>query len=182
MRALTNAITLVRVPVIVLLAIVVSPNSGGLALGLFVLGLVSHASDGVLAKWSGRATAKPGEFWHEADTAWLSLGLQLGAAIWLIRADVLSWQVLAIYLVAVGVLQVFYVDRRKSADKPFVPVVLLGSGPVWLFLAGMLAKQADADLTFVLTGIVALAILNLFFHEEVWNGWLIECKSRFRIS
>lgn len=173
-RFIVNCITLVRLPVIVLLAFVVSPDEPLVALGLYAGGLISHALDGTLAKLLGVESEHSG-FWHEMDTAYLSLGLQLAAAVWLVRADVFPWWVIPIYLAVTFALEFGYVQPRKKIRMPFVPVVLYGSAVVWLALAVLISAQDNAR-TVVLAVVVVmmLAILHATWHGKIWDHWAKE--------
>lgn len=178
MRWLPNLITLIRVPVIVLLALVVSEDTPLAALGLLGIGILSHAFDGVVAKWLDVKSGHSG-FWHEADTAWLSLGLQLAAAVWLVRADVFPWWVIPIYVVITFLLEFGYVQPRKSARKPFFPIVLWGSAFAWLGLAALIGAQSGIWAAVIsLVILVLLALIHLEQHKAQWDYWLDESEGK----
>lgn len=174
-RFIVNSITLVRIPVIVLLASA-STDEPLVALGLYAVGLVSHALDGTLATRLGvKRNPEEQEVWHTMDTMVLSLGLQLSAAIWLLRADVFPWWVIPIYLVVTFGLEFIYVQPRKAAERAFLPIVLFGSWVVWLALAVLISAQdSPAVVVISISSLVILAVLHSVWHPEIHNHWVKE--------
>ncbi|MDP3999895.1 MAG: hypothetical protein Q8Q11_00465 [bacterium] len=175
---LPNLITLVRVPVIALLAL---PALSGLpfipevtitgeqAFWLFAAGILSHGLDG-MARTLFYLTDRRG-LWHELDTAVLSLGLQVGAALWLIDHGTLDWWILAAYLAVVMVLQAGYVDRRKAAKRPFIPIVLIGSAPVWLTLGVLLSIEAGTNPVGIAAFMTTFGLVHFLIQTHVWIRW-----------
>ncbi|MDP9211886.1 MAG: hypothetical protein M3N59_01265 [bacterium] len=186
MRWLPNLVTLLRVPVIILLvlpAFSLGSDSPKLAFWLYIVGLLSHGLDGALAK---RLIPMPHDdrswwgFWDVLDTVVLSLGLQLAAAIWIFNELGISWLtavlLLALYVVAAAIAQFGYVDFYKQRSESFFPIVLYGSGVVWLVLGGMLAYQVYGTTWSVLITGVCLFIYGPLIHQNVlhpqaWNDW-----------
>jgi phosphatidylglycerophosphate synthase len=179
MRWLPNLITLVRVPVIVMLASV-SVDEPATALVLLGIGILSHAFDGIVAKWLAVRTG-PFGFWHEMDTVYLSLGLQLAAGVWLVRADVLPWWVIPIYLVVALLLEAGYVSPHKEERRPFVPVVLYGSGVVWMTLTVLIAEQEELGFVSAVA-LLLFSILHEKLHPEVHEFWKEEAAGKRPLS
>lgn len=169
---LVNGFTLVRVPVIILLAGVVSPDNPELATALFVLGLISHGFDGVLAKRLGIKVRGAGDFWHEVDTAYLSIGLQIATAVWLVRADIIAWWLIPAFVIPALVIEFGYIRPRKKAKQPFSPVIQTGSAVVWTVLTIALLSTMGAQL--LVLCLVPFVLLHIYFHTEVWDRWAEE--------
>ena len=177
MRWLPNILTLARVPVIVLLvlpAFSLESDSPELAFWLYIAGLLSHGLDGALAR-KLKHKPRPQGFWHQLDTVFLSLGLQIAAAVWLVNADVFPWWIILIYLVMAGIAEFGYTQPRKTAGRPFKLIVLRGSGVVWALLAALLAYQAFQTVTSILVVDLALFVYVLIhinsLHPELWDRW-----------
>jgi hypothetical protein len=184
---LADLITLVRVPVIVALAIVISPQDPDLALCLYALGLVSHATDGIVAKYMHLDPARDRGRWHDWDTAYLSLGLQLAAILWLCRADVLDLGLPALfeavlllggYFVIVGAIELRYVEPRKKTGREFIPVILVGSAVVWITLAALIAHQGSLAPLTAVAGVLLIGVVHLLARGELWWSWYEECQGR----
>lgn len=173
-RIFVDLVTLLRVPVIILLAFVVGPDNADLAIQLLVLGILSQWIDGFLVRTFKLTESKPGEFWHEADTAWLSLGLQLGAAAWLCRADALPLWVVPVYVIIVLAIEFGYVQPRKAKQEPYVPVVLFGSFVVWACLIIQFGAEADIDPFRTVLFLFGMTVLSPLIHEQVWQRWRYE--------
>ncbi|MEX2209815.1 MAG: hypothetical protein WD603_00135 [Patescibacteria group bacterium] len=192
MHWLPNIITLVRVPVIILLVLPVISSvsvSAEQAFWLYIAGLLSHGLDGALAEriltiresWG---SPKDRGIWHALDAVFLSLGLQIAAAFWLANAGVLPWWVISAYLAVVFVVEFGYIQPRKNTG--YVPLVLYGSGIVWLVLGGLLAYQAHETVASVVITTIALIVYGPlihqnFLHLEVWIDWWDEAHGVDRV-
>lgn len=181
---LPNLITLVRIPVIIVLvlpAFSLGWDSPKLAFWAYGIGILSHGLDGALAERL-KSKTKPHGFWHKLDTEVLSLGLQLAAAAWLVHAGVLPWWIVPIYLVAALALQFAYIEPRKNAGRPFKPVVLWGSGLVWMILGVLLTYQAYQKTWYAIVTAAVLFIYMLIYanglHPQVWNRWFDEADGK----
>lgn len=173
-RFIVNCITLVRVPVIYLLAFKIGTGDAVAALVAYGVGLFSHDFDGIVAKWL-RVEVGTDSIWHKLDTEVLSLGLQLAAAAWLVRLADFSWWSIGIVLVYLAVtfgLQLLYIEPRKNAGEPYVPWVLRGSGVIWMALAVLISAQAGV---FWVVGaiiyVIALFAASVEFHPELHDRW-----------
>lgn len=173
-QTFVNLVTLVRVPVIILLAVVVSPDDAGLAAVLLAAGIISHWSDGVLVRWFKLPESKPGEFWHDWDTGVLSLGLQHGAGLWLYRADELPLWAVPVYAMVVLAIQFGYVAPRQKKREPFKPIVLFGSFVVWAYLVFEFAAQADIETMRAVLFLFGLTAVSAGMHSNVWLRWKYE--------
>lgn len=123
-----------------------------------------------------RGIEKPDGIWHLLDTVVLSLGLQLAAGVWLVRADVFEWGWLVLYAVVVGALQFGYVRPRINSERPFIPIVLIGSVLVWNALAILFAEQANVDVWLAAFGLNAAIAGHWFLHHAQWKSWGDEAR------
>lgn len=173
-RFIVNCITLVRVPVIYLLAFKIGTDDAVAALVAYGVGLFSHDFDGIVAKWF-RVEVRTDSIWHKLDTEILSLGLQLAAAAWLVRLADFSWWSIGIVLVYLAVtfgLQFLYIEPRKISGEPYIPLVLYGSGAIWMTLAILISVHAGAILTAgAIIYVLFLFVASFGFHPQLWDRW-----------
>lgn len=197
-----NGITLLRLPVIGLLAwgcVQLISGVGDTVLGidltitplfaaiLFAIGLASHCFDGIVTKWLGYETPLEG-LWHELDTVAFSIGLQIPAMAYLVvtlgdgALQELLWGFgVVAYFVCAALIEGLYVEPRKQRDQPYVPIVLVGSAFVWMALAVLLADTAGWPALIAPMYVLSLGTTSFFLHREVWERWYVEF-SRKRLS
>lgn len=190
-RLIVNCVTLIRIPVIVLLVLSVFSlgwDSPEFLFWLYIIGLLSHGLDGVLDARLKPPRRKPKDqvVWETLDTMVLSLGLQLAAAAALFHLMGVEWWVaigiLGAYVGITVLIEGMYIQRRKAEGRSFVPLILLGSGVVWLGLGGALAYQGyelwEASF-WTVYGIAVYGFFHSLLHPALWKEWSDEAKGRY---